>query len=202
MCNANIGMGMQLGGGIFSAIQANRQGQAAQAYYNYLSQQTDTNAKSTMDQLYRQGGTSRSYVAQKAAETLAKSRAAMAANGIDATSGTYDDIIRDSQAQSTLDELAVEYSANEKAREVRQDAYDQMAGYEAAGTNAAAAGKAAMWGGLMSTAGQFASSWDSWRQTSMGKSQSAVKVQTPVRTRMPSYTSPKTAGLYTKGWGW
>lgn len=208
MCDGAIGAGLQLAGGIFSSMQAKRQGDAARDYYDFLANETLRKADITTEQLYRQGGLMRSTVETKGRQAIASARAAMAANGITADSVTYDDVIRDSVGQSTLDELAVEYAANEKAREVRDDANTQYSAYKSAGDNAGKAGQVAQMGGLLSTAGQFANTWGNWSQTSMGQKVGVVKPQssgysfTVPKYQYQSKYTPRSSNSYNRNGWW
>lgn len=185
---SGVGMGMQIGGSLFSAIMAKRQADAASQYYNFLKEETLRKAKFAVNEIGRQGGLAVSAVQQKSKEVLASQRAELAARGIGLDSVTVDDLMRDSVGKAKLDELAIQYNADYKAYETMDNAQAQAAGYQAASENYGKQGQMALINGLFSAGGAFADSWGKWSQTSMGqKSSTNIPVAAPTgSTRFPT----------------
>ena len=108
--------------GVVSSVQ---QGKAQQAQYNYQAEVARNNAKiaqANADQ-QRQEGIEESRLQRiKTLQAIGKQQTAMAANGIDISSGTALDIIEDTSAMGELDALTTRYNAETQAL-----AYEQQA---------------------------------------------------------------------------
>ena len=108
--------------GVVSSVQ---QGTAQQAQYNYQAEVARNNAKiaqANADQ-QRQEGIEESRLQRiKTLQAIGKQQTAMAANGIDISSGTALDIIEDTSAMGELDALTTRYNS-----ETQAIAYEQQA---------------------------------------------------------------------------
>lgn len=108
--------------GVVSSVQ---QGKAQQAQYNYQAEVARNNAKiaqANADQQRQEGIEEARLQRIKTLQAIGKQQTAMAANGIDISSGTALDIIEDTSAMGELDALTTRYNAETKAI-----AYEQQA---------------------------------------------------------------------------
>ncbi len=108
--------------GAVSAIQS---GKAKAAQYQYQAKVAQDNAKIARQNAAqeRQSGLEEARLQRiKTLQTIGTQQVAMAANGIDVTSGTALDTIEDSAQMGELDALMIEYNAERKAQN-----YDQTA---------------------------------------------------------------------------
>ena len=108
--------------GAVSAIQS---GKAKAAQYQYQAKVAQDNAKIARQNAAqeRQSGLEDARIQRmKTLQTIGSQQVAMAANGIDVTSGTALDTIEDSAQMGELDALMIEYNAERKAQN-----YDQTA---------------------------------------------------------------------------
>lgn len=159
--------------GIVSSIQ---EGNARQAEYNYQAEVAKQNAKiaqANADQKRQEGIEESRLQRLKTLQAVGSQQAAMAANGLDVSSGTALDIVEDTATMGELDALTTRYNYESQALGLEQQAYnfknqsnlDILAGQNAqkAGTiNAAAVG----FGGLSRTA-SVAADW--YSPSSIGK---------------------------------
>lgn len=171
MCSPQVlqplALGLQIGGGAYSAFQQNQAGKANQKYYNALSIQAEQEAgiakqigerRATLAE--DQGVIDSKIVARNADKVAAEQQVALAANG--AGGGvTAQDIVADAFDKRKLDELAVRYNADSRAWEATTDAaykswdaLNRKAQYTEAGVNARRVGAANAASTLFSTATQ------------------------------------------------
>lgn len=184
-------MALQIGGGIFGATQGQAQQNAMANYYDYQAKQIATQSAMASDAVERQGGIQSSQADAKGRQVIASQRVAMAANGLASDSYTYQNNIDDTVAKSKLDSLAIQYNADMNSWNIQNNAGQQIAGLNSAASNARAAGKSALIGGLLSTAGQFSDTWSKWQQTSAGATQT---------TPIPTYRSTQTNHSWQDSW--
>ncbi len=155
----NWGQALNIGGGVFSALQAYQQGKAEGAYYDFQAGQYDRQARDVMTQAHED-----TVLFREGIKRLSGTQRAQLAAGGMAGSQTAMELISDTARQAELDALAIKYNANLKAEEARTQA--EFARMSA--RNARAAGRAAMFTSLIGTAGQVADYWYQWKQTSKG----------------------------------
>lgn len=101
-----------------SVVSSVQQGKATQAQYNYQAQVARNNAKVAEANAAqtRQEGIEESRMQRiKTLQRIGTQQAAMAANGIDISSGTALDTIEDTAAMGELDALTTRYNAETKA---------------------------------------------------------------------------------------
>lgn len=101
--------------GVVSSVQ---QGKAAQAQYDYQAQVARNNAKiaqANADQKRQEGIEEARMQRIKTAQNVASQQAAMAANGIDISSGTALDVVEDTAAMGELDALTIRYNKETEA---------------------------------------------------------------------------------------
>ena len=129
--------------GVVGAIQ---QGKQQQAMYDYQAKVAKENAKIAQNNAAteRQTGIEESRLQRmKTIQTVGAQQAAMAANGMDVTSGTSLDIIQDTSAMGELDALQIRTNYERKALAYEQQAnnFNNEAQMDAiAGKNAYSAG--------------------------------------------------------------
>lgn len=162
--------------GVVSSVQ---QGKAAQAEANYQAAVARNNAKiaqSNADQKRQEGIEEARMQRIKTLQKVGSQQAAMAANGIDVSSGTALDVIEDTSAMGELDALTTRYNYETKAQAYEheadnfnnQAALDVFAGknaYQSGMLNAVGAG----FKGLGDVA-NVASKWYSGNSSSLGRS--------------------------------
>lgn len=127
VANAALAVGVVGGiaGGAIGAVSNYTQGKQQQAYYNYQAQVAQENAKIAEQNAAqeRQSGIEEARMQRiKTLQAIGSQQTAMAANGMDVTSGTSLDIIEDTSAMGELDALSIQYNAEKKAL-----AYEQQA---------------------------------------------------------------------------
>jgi len=111
--------------GIVGGVSSYQQGKAQQAQYNYQAQVAQRNAKiaqANADQKRQEGIEEARQQRIKTLQAVGSQRAAMAANGIDVSSGTALDVIEDTAATGELDALTTRYNYETQAL-----AYEQQA---------------------------------------------------------------------------
>jgi len=162
---------MAVAGG-YQAYSQHKQGIAENDYYDYLAQNSRAEGDAVMKVGQKQSeliqdsakfkGTAQK---KKAAQVLSSQRAAMAANGIDLSSVTAQDIVSDTMSKTSLDELAIKYNADMNSWSTMQDskykkwsATSQGNQYEMAGANARSAGNRSAFSTLIGTASSMAMS--------------------------------------------
>ena len=112
--------------GAVSAIQS---GKAKAAQYQYQAKVAQDNAKIARQNAAqeRQSGLEDARIQRmKTLQTIGSQQVAMAANGIDVTSGTALDTIEDSAQMGELDALMIEYNAERKAQNYEQTANNYL----------------------------------------------------------------------------
>lgn len=113
--SAIVGTAVSTTMGITSSVQ---QGNAAKAQYAYQAEIDRKNARiaqANADQERQEGIEEARLQRIKTAQMIGSQQAAMAANGIDASSGTALDIIDDTAAMGELDALTTRYNSETKA---------------------------------------------------------------------------------------
>ena len=116
-------LGLSVAGAAYSAYSQQLAGKVSQSYYNYLSSNANANAS------IAQSGITANRMSIGAAEadsqrrltnninaTAASQKAALAAGGAGAGSRTAQDIIGNTEMQGNLDEMALRYNADMKAK--------------------------------------------------------------------------------------
>lgn len=139
-----VGTALSTTMGVVSSIQ---QGNAAQEQYNYQAQVAKKNAniaQQNADQKRQEGIEEARQQRIKTLQAVGSQQAAMAANGIDISSGTALDIIEDTTATGELDALTKQYNYESQAIALEQQAdnFNNQASLDTlAGQNAYQAGK-------------------------------------------------------------
>ena len=108
--------------GVVGSVQ---QGKAQQAQYNYQAEVARNNAKiaqANADQQRQEGIEESRLQRLRTLQAIGSQQAAMAANGIDISSGTALDIVEDTSAMGELDALTTRYNSETQAL-----AYEQQA---------------------------------------------------------------------------
>lgn len=108
--------------GVVGSVQ---QAKSTQAQYNYQAEVNRRNAKvaqANADQKRQEGIEESRMQRMKTLQKIGSQQAAMAANGIDISSGTALDIVEDTSAMGELDALTTRYNAETQAQ-----AYEQQA---------------------------------------------------------------------------
>ena len=173
-----------------------QQAKATQAQYNYQAQVDRRNAQiaqQNADQKRQEGIEEARQQRIRTLQAVGSQQAAMAANGIDISSGTALDIIGDTAATGELDALTTMYNSETEARAFEyqsnnfknQSNLDILSGqnaYRAGMTNAASAG----FGGL-SDGISVASKWYSGG-TNTGSNSTKLKINNPFKNRMAMNT--------------
>lgn len=154
------GMAMTMGGGIYNAVNANNQGKAEQAYFDYTAQLQEEQAKS----IGWAANYQMSNVQQQARQTMSTQRAIAAANG-QGDSISTSNLIADTAYQAKLDELAIDYNSKLQMWDLQNQANMSRV----AGKNARKAGRAKAYSTLIGSAGQVADQWYNWKKTSRGE---------------------------------
>lgn len=159
-------------GGAYSAYQQGQAGKAQASYYSYLGKTAQANAgiaiakgEATRRAIGAQEFDEQQRLSRGIRQTVANQKAAMV-NGVGATSRSAQDIVSDTLTKGNLDEMALRYNADLRARNamIGADAeafnYESQAGgYSVAGKNAIAGAKAGQISTLLGTAGSVASNW-------------------------------------------
>jgi hypothetical protein len=154
------GLTAQMAGGIMQSLAEQRQGQQTSNFYNYMAQQQNNQAMSE-----RQQGISQAVSYDRNAQQFRGSQiAAMAANGVDGSSVSAQNVIGDTAAKQKLDEDTILYNANLRA----QANNNQAAVYQAGAKNAASAGNSKAFGSLIGSSGAINNTWNLWKKTSQG----------------------------------
>ena len=136
-----------IAGGVVGGVSSYQQGKAQQAQYNYQAKVNEENAKIAQENanVQRQQGIEEARLQRmKAIQTIGSQQTAMAANGVDVTSGTSVDVIADTAAMGELDALQTQYNYESKARgyEVQAGNFKNQGNLDViAGKNAYSAGK-------------------------------------------------------------
>lgn len=168
-----VGLGLSVGGSLMSAGSQYAQGRAQENYYrasarnavfrSLLSQQAAENqisydAEAAASQI--------SAVRRDGEELFGSQLAVMAANGMDLSSQSAQDIVAASLNSQQRDIDNLQLNQNRRAYEIRRDAklgvidaMNQSSQYRAAGRGARYAGTIGAFSSLLSTAGQVASLW-------------------------------------------
>jgi hypothetical protein len=116
--------------GTFQGMQASKAAGAAQQQQNnaqssasnYQAQVADNNAKiqeANAQAVIQAGETQQQNQQRKTAQTVGSTRAAMASNGIDTTSGTSLDVVSDEAKLGKLDQLTIRSNAGREAYNYR-----------------------------------------------------------------------------------
>lgn len=111
------------------AVSAVQSGKAKAAQYQYQAKVAQDNAKIARQNAAqeRQSGLEKARLQRiKTLQTIGSQQVAMAANGIDVTSGTALDTIEDSAQMGELDALMIEYNAERKAQNYEQTANNYL----------------------------------------------------------------------------
>jgi len=181
--------------GVYTAVNQYQAGKADNKYYQYLAGQSEEEAKAKKEYAKKQGeaivstAEKQSHLIQESAgedfktlkkdeaQVLSSQRAALAANGIDLSSVTAQDIASDTLSKAKLDEINIRYNADVKSWETKEEAnYKKWAlesgadidawnlrtradQYRYAGKSALQTGKTQAFGTLLSTATSVASKW-------------------------------------------
>lgn len=168
-----LAVGAQVGGGLYSAYAQGEEGKAEGAYYNYLAGGAKRNAA------LAEAGITANRQAIGGAEadadrrlhnninaTVASQKAALAAGGAGVGSRTGQELIADTENKGNLDEQALRYNADLKAKAATISGETSALGFEteaegdlASGLNARAKSKAGQIATVLGTAGSVASSW-------------------------------------------
>lgn len=158
-----------------------QQGKATQAQYNYQAQVNRNNAKvaeANAAQARQEGIEESRMQRMKTLQKVGAQQAAMAANGIDISTGTALDTIEDTAAMGELDALTTRYNAETKglAYDHQANNFNNQANLDVfAGKNAYRAGVTnAITTGLdgVAQAGSVATNW--YSPNSIGKSTTKV----------------------------
>ena len=174
----NIGMGLQLGGGIGSAFASQAYHNSNANYLNSMSQVTQIMADKAIDSAAYSGGMAESAARAKGQSIIGSQKAAMASRGLSSGSFTYQNILDDTAARSEVDALAIQYNTDVQQQNIRNDANMKIAGYNSQASAERTAGKIAFTSGLLSTGTQFFQNYSKWSDTSQG------------RTSVPATASP------------
>jgi hypothetical protein len=145
----NIGLALNISGGIYSASQAVQEGQAEQAYYNTLAQITERQASNVQQAASRDiAALNKEGKVFKASQT-----AASVASGM--TGQALEDLLMDTTTKIKLDELAIKQNASSQVIDLQNQALFSRV----SGKYAARAGRAKGYATLLGTAGQVADYW-------------------------------------------
>lgn len=187
----DAGAGLQAFGAGFGAVSSRNQRYAMASYYQYQAAAVKNQATLAANNIEQVAGMQISQVADQGRQVLGAQRVAMGANGISSDSFSYGQVLDSTVAQNKLDQMAVAYNADMKAREIQNNANIEAAGYEASAANARKAGNMALVGGLLNGAAQFSDTWAKWQQTSQG--------QTAAAPAVPTVKQPELIGPYING---
>lgn len=166
-------IGLQAGGGLFSAYQQGQAGKIQQGYYNYLSDTAKTNAglatataDANLKALGYQESQEQRQLTKKLRTTQGAQVAAEAAGGAGASSKTAEQIASDTAQKGSIDEQALRYNAALKAKSITTGAEmasfnysNQAAGYELAGRNAVTSSKNAQIASILGSGAGITSSF-------------------------------------------
>ncbi len=166
-------VGLQAGGGLFSAYMQGAQGKIQQGYYNYLSDTAKQNAglvrsvsESNIKALGYQESQDQRRISERVKTVEGAQVAAEAAGGGGASSKTAEQIASDTANKGNLDEMALRYNASLKAKSIQTGAnlsafnyLNQAEGYEQAGRNAVTASKNAQIATVLGSGANIASSF-------------------------------------------
>ncbi len=147
--------------GVSSAMQADAQKQAA----NYNSQVAANNAKIALQQRsssLQQGDVAAQQSQMHQAQVLGAQRASLAANGVDLTQGSAQDLLSSTKFLGAQDVNTIQSNAARTAwgydvQGMNDSANSQLLKWQADNTNPAAIGAMAAGGSLLTSAGSFAS---------------------------------------------
>ncbi len=168
-----LAVGAQAGGSLFSAYAAQQAGKSQQAFYNYTASVASSNAAlatagidANREAIGAQEADQQRNLTNKINGTVASQKAALAAGGAGVGSRTGQELISNTETQGNIDEQALRYNADMKAKaatisgETAAFGYTtQAAGDVAAGNNAAAQGNINALSTILGGAGNVASSW-------------------------------------------
>ncbi len=146
VANAALAIGT-IGSAITGMVTSSVQGKNQQAMYNYQAKVNENNAKiANMNAAQeRQSGLEEARLKRiKTLQNIGSQQVAMAANGIDITSGTALDTIEDTAQFGELDALMTQYNSERTAINYEQQAgnfYNQANLDKIAAQNASTAGK-------------------------------------------------------------
>lgn len=168
-----IAVGAQIAGGAYSAYGQSQLGRAQGAYYDYLSATSKQNAAlanagivANREAIGAQEADATRRLGVNVRKTIGAQKAALAAGGAGASSRTAQDLIGDTENQGNLDEQALRYNADMRAKAAVIGGENTALGYESqatseemGGQNARLASKINTVGTILGTAGSVASSW-------------------------------------------
>lgn len=172
------GMGAQALGGIMQAGGAYSGGLAQQGYYNAAAQNALAQARlgeiaAERQVAYDNDAAVRQMqeISRSGRQTFGAQKAAMAASGMDLSSGSAQEVFLDGLRAENEDLSAVSYQAERSAYEARLqarlnsiDAQSQATQARIAGKSAKRAGVMSAAGTLLSTAGTVAGQWYQYKQ--------------------------------------
>lgn len=180
MCElATIAAVASIAGTAMSAVGMVQQGQAAKAQANYqaaVMRNNQTLAEYAAQDAEARGAEAEQQHRQKVAAFKGSQRAALAANGLDLTSGSPLDLLSDTAMLGEQDALTIRANAQREAWSARAQGanFGAEAGLlQARGTAAQQAGYMGAGASLLSGASQVAGSWDSLFRSSSPKSYTA-----------------------------
>lgn len=141
-------------GGVASAVGAKQQGDAAASAASYQAQVARNNALMATQQAQANS----EQQARRNSSQLGQMRAVQGANGTDVNSGSALDAQQGLAMSGGMDITNTRYAGAAQSQSLNQQS--TLDEYQSA--NDRSAGNAAMMGGLLSTAGQFAGKWGSY----------------------------------------
>jgi hypothetical protein len=182
MCSPEIAAGFQVAGIGMQVAGALNEGKSQKSYYDYLAGQNETEAAQTIEaanknvgMVSRAAGVEEINLNRNVAEVRGTQMATLAASGVWAGSGTAEDISRDTTNKAELDRAAIRMNADLKSQQIALEAAnrskalrEQSIQFKMAGANALQAAGMNAAGSILSGAGQVASSYYKWNQTSKG----------------------------------
>lgn len=170
---SGLGLGIQAGGGIMSALANQSYHNSNASYLNSMASITQTMADKAQDSVAYTGGMAASKARNEGKSLAGKQKTVMASKGLASGSYTYQNITDDTIARSEMDALAIQYNADVQQQNIKNQANFQIAGYKSQAETEKTAGKIALVSGLLSTGSQFAQSYSKWADTSQGKTSTA-----------------------------
>lgn len=173
MCNPGAVAGVQMAQGVMSAQNSLAEGKQAQSYYNYLANQNqkqmdfvDESSQENIHNIRVQASNDISKNKREYEQLVSSQKAAMAANGVYANSGTAQDIVDDSIHKQKIDELAIRYNSSSAVIQEARNAISaknqlsaEMTSNKIQGSNARAASKINAMSSLVGSATQAAGSY-------------------------------------------
>ena len=164
--------GMQVAGGIMSAVGQASAGKASNAYYQYMASNATQNAKlataageANVQEIGAQERDQQRLVSEKTSRTLGMEKAGLV-TGAGNSSRTAQDITSETLRKSSLDTQALNYNAELRAKSARLGAASQAFNYNTqaegdkmAGQNALTAGGLNAAGSILGSGTAVASTW-------------------------------------------